>query len=123
MTLAVAAPEPVVAPVDAEKLRQVLSNLIENALDAVSDAATKRVVIAVGRANGRATVRVSDSGPGVPSEALPRLFEPFYSRKANGTGLGLAIVKRTIDAHGGAIVAAQPPGEGLSFTIELPASP
>jgi signal transduction histidine kinase len=120
VTLAVEAPEPVVVPVDAEKLRLALANLIENALDAVAGAAAKRVAIAVGRANGRATVRVSDSGPGVPDDALPHLFEPFYSRKSHGTGLGLAIAKRTVDAHGGAIAAHQPPGEGLTFTIELP---
>jgi signal transduction histidine kinase len=57
----------------------------------------------------------------VPADALPHLFEPFYSRKAAGTGLGLAIAKRTVDAHGGRIVAASPPGAGFTIDIELPA--
>jgi len=59
-------------------------------------------------------------GPGVPPDALPRLFEPFFSLKSHGTGLGLAIVKRTVDAHGGRIAAACPPGSGLTIRIELP---
>jgi signal transduction histidine kinase len=64
---------------------------------------------------------VSDDGPGVPPEGLPRLFEPFYSTKEHGTGLGLAIVKRTIEAHGGRIQAASAMEGGLAVTIELPA--
>ena len=56
----------------------------------------------------------------MPADVLARLFEPFYSRKPNGTGLGLAIVKRTVEGHGGRIDVAQRPGEGLTFTIELP---
>ena len=63
---------------------------------------------------------VSDTGPGVPADALPHIFEPFFSLKAKGTGLGLAIAKRTIDAHGGRIVATSPAGSGLAVHIELP---
>ena len=114
------APSGVVAPCDGEKLRQVLVNLIENALDALGAAAgRKRLTLAVGASNGTAIVRVVDTGPGVPSDALPHLFEPFFSLKASGTGLGLAIAKRTIEAHGGRIAASS--GEpGMRFDIELP---
>jgi len=83
-------------------------------------AAPRRLALAVGADNGTASVRVEDSGPGVPAEALPRLFEPFFSLKAKGTGLGLAIAKRTIDAHGGRIAAARAAGAGMVFRIELP---
>ncbi|TMA56568.1 MAG: response regulator [Deltaproteobacteria bacterium] len=72
------------------------------------------------RVGGNRSVRVEDSGPGVPAEALPRLFEPFFSLKAKGTGLGLAIAKRTVDAHGGRIDAAPGSRAGMTFSIELP---
>jgi signal transduction histidine kinase len=109
------------ARADREKVRQVLVNLIENAIDVLADrAGPRQVVIAVGGRNGSAAVRVADTGPGVAPDALPRLFEPFFSLKPHGTGLGLAIAKRTIDAHGGRIDVRSTPGEGTTFEIELP---
>jgi signal transduction histidine kinase len=109
------------ARADREKVRQVLVNLIENAIDVLADrAGPRRVVIAVGGRNGSAAVRVADTGPGVAPDALARLFEPFFSLKAHGTGLGLAIAKRTIDAHGGRIAVTSTPGAGTTFEIELP---
>jgi signal transduction histidine kinase len=115
------AAERVTARADREKLRQVLINVIENALDALRDAAgERRLAIDVGRENGAATIQVSDTGPGVPGDALPRLFEPFYSLKPQGTGLGLAIVRRTVEAHGGRVAARSTPGSGLALSFELP---
>jgi signal transduction histidine kinase len=105
---------------DRDKLERVLVNLAENALDAMAEAPERRLRLAVATDNGTVATRISDSGPGVPADALPRLFEPFYSRKPSGTGLGLAIAKRTIDAHGGRIGAEPEPGGGLALTIELP---
>jgi signal transduction histidine kinase len=114
-------PAEVVARADREKLRQVLINLIENAIDALAGhAGPRRLALAVGLADGAARVRVVDTGPGVPADALPRLFEPFFSLKEQGTGLGLAIARRTIEAHGGRIRAASRPGH-TTFEIELPA--
>jgi signal transduction histidine kinase len=111
----------VTARADTEKLRQVLINLIENSLDALADATgSRRLAIAVARQNGSATIRVQDTGPGVSAEALPRLFEPFFSQKATGTGLGLAIVRRTIEAHGGRVEARSPHGAGLTMQVDLP---
>jgi polar amino acid transport system substrate-binding protein len=111
----------VVVRADREKLRQVLVNLVENAIDALANGAPeKSLVLRVGRSRGQATMLVADSGPGVAAEALPHLFEPFFSLKENGTGLGLAIAKRTIDAHGGRIAAASTPGAGMTVRIELP---
>ncbi len=111
----------IVARADAEKLRQVLVNLIENAIDALTDGTPiKRLRVAASAVDGRADIRVSDTGPGVPSEALPHLFDPFFSLKPAGTGLGLAIAKRTIDAHGGRIEVASPSGTGVAFHIALP---
>ena len=111
-----------VAPADGEKVRQVLINLVENAMDALGDvpAERRRLRVEAGRRNGTATIQVSDDGPGVSPEALPNLFEPFYSGKPTGTGLGLAIAKRTVDAHGGRISATSTNGAGLTIAIELP---
>jgi len=111
----------IIARVDREKVRQVLVNLLENAMDALTEVnGARRLAVAVGAANGTATLQVSDSGPGVPADALPQLFEPFFSLKAKGTGLGLAIAKRTVDAHGGHIEAVSPAGLGMTFRSDLP---
>lgn len=114
-------PEGVVADVDREKIRQVLINLIENSIDAVSGTTGERTIaLRVGRENGSAELAVSDSGPGVPSESLEKIFEPFYSLKTQGTGLGLAIVKRTVEAHGGEVRAKRSGAGGLEFHVGLP---
>lgn len=110
----------VVARADREKLRQVVANLLDNAADAVGASADKRVALAVHGAPGAAVLEVRDSGPGVPADALPRLFEPFFSLKTTGTGLGLAIVKRTVEAHGGRVEACAAAGAGLLMRVELP---
>jgi signal transduction histidine kinase len=113
--------EGVVAVADKEKLRQVLVNLIENAIDALEAAALpRRLALRLGTDNGNARLSVTDNGGGAASDDLPHLFEPFFSRKSHGTGLGLAIAKRTIDAHGGRIAAEGRPGDGMTFSIDLP---
>jgi signal transduction histidine kinase len=115
------APEGIVARADGEKMRQVIVNLVENALDALRESsAPRRIVVAVSGDDDVARLRVGDSGPGVTADVLPRLFEPFFSLKPSGTGLGLAIAKRTVDAHGGRITAASAPGTGLRIDIEVP---
>jgi len=112
----------VMARADREKIRQVLINLLDNAADAVGTAAVKRLAVVVHGENGAAVIEVCDSGPGVPADALPRLFEPFFSLKTTGTGLGLAIVKRTVEAHGGRVEARTPGAAGLLMRVELPAA-
>jgi signal transduction histidine kinase len=110
----------VMARADREQIRQVVVNLLDNAVDAVGGVDDKRLALAVHRADGTAVLEVRDSGPGVPAEALPRLFEPFFSLKTTGTGLGLAIVKRTVEAHGGRVEARPAAGTGLVLRVELP---
>ena len=106
---------------DGERLREALRNLLDNAVDAVTEAPRREIAVQVAAANGCATIRVSDSGAGVPPDAVPRLFEPFFSLKPNGTGLGLAIVKRTVEAHGGGVAAARGTGgTGMTFELALP---
>ena len=110
----------VVARADREKLRRVIVNLIENAMDALGNGrAEKHLALVVARDAESAVVRVADDGPGIPPEAQARIFDPFVSLKPSGTGLGLAIAKRTVDAHGGVISVASRPGS-TAFEIRLP---
>jgi signal transduction histidine kinase len=110
-------------PVDAGQLRQVVGNLVKNAVEAMG-AAGGRLFVASGTAPGRQWVSISDTGPGLPPEAAGRLFTPYVSTKkeSGGTGLGLWLSYRIVVEHGGAIEATPRPGGGTTFTVALPAS-
>jgi two-component system NtrC family sensor kinase len=102
-----------------QRVRQVLFNLVKNAAEAAG--ASGRVEVRIeGRAEGGASVAVSDSGPGVKPEDRPRLFEPFFTTKTAGTGLGLAVSQAIAHAHGGRIEADTGPLGGARFTLHLP---
>lgn len=104
---------------DAEKLHQVVLNLILNAIDA----STKGLAIEVdlSRAqDGSTRLVIRDHGKGIDAVDLPNIFEPFYTTKSTGTGLGLAIVRSIVEAHAGTITAASPTGGGTAMTITLP---
>ena len=121
VTAAVSAPAGICVAADREKLRQVLINLVENAIDALGGKdADRHLTIEVAETDGCAALRVCDDGPGVPADALSRLFEPFFSLKPTGTGLGLAIAHRTIAAHGGRIEACSTSGTGMTMHVTLP---
>lgn len=120
-------PAGLVARVDPERLRQVLSNLIDNAIN--YGRVGGRVVISGGAlGNGQIEVGVRDDGPGIPPEAVLRIFERFYrvdkarSREQGGTGLGLAIVKHVVQAHGGEVRVESEPGQGAAFFFTLPSA-
>ena len=70
--------------------------------------------------NSEAVITVSDRGPGIPAENVPRLFEPFFTTKPNGMGLGLPLCERLVESFGGQITAANQPHGGAVFTIRLP---
>lgn len=93
----------VTAKVDGAQVRQVIWNLVTNAVQASPSGASVRVVVRRGEPSG-AVVEVHDQGHGVSRDSLPRLFEAFYTQRAQGTGLGLALVKQIADAHGATIV-------------------
>ncbi len=120
-------PETQTVPIRADmgQVRQVLLNLLLNALDAVPEGGTVTVKIeptagvAVG-SPGWVTVRVCDTGPGLPDELGSKIFEPFVSTKPTGIGLGLSISKRIVESHGGQIQAVNRPGGGAEFTVRLP---
>jgi signal transduction histidine kinase len=99
----------------------VLSNLLGNSVEALAGR-SGRIRLEAKALDGRVEFRVSDNGPGVPAEALPKLFEPYFSAKSGGTGLGLAIARRIVEEHGGAISADNDPRGGLRVTFDLPES-
>ncbi len=105
-----------------QKLRQVLLNLIKNGAEAAGEGGMVEVGITQVPGGGAELV-VSDSGPGLPTEASHKLFEPFFTTKPTGTGLGLAVSLGIVQAHGGTLQADSPAGGGARFTIRLPASP
>jgi two-component system phosphate regulon sensor histidine kinase PhoR len=110
---------------DEERLGQVFSNLLDNAIKYTPDQGA--ITITIGEKNGSVDVYIDDTGIGIPEKDLPRIFERFYrvdkarSRELGGTGLGLAIVKHLVEAHGGT-VTAESRGKGTRFTVRLPAS-
>ncbi len=105
---------------DRNQLMQVLTNLLNNACEAMDGHGTVR--IEVRRGPDEAEVEVTDSGPGVSPEALPHIFEPFFTTKpeGKGTGLGLAICHGILQAHHGSIALRDNPSGGASFVIALP---
>lgn len=120
ITLQVEIAGPVLALCDANRLEQVLINLCANALDAMGDTPLKTLTVAVWAADGRAWVRVADTGPGIPQDVMARLFEPFFSTKLSGQGLGLglAISAGIVRDFGGALRAQNVAG-GAAFEFDL----
>ncbi len=102
------------------ELRQVFLAVMTNALDAMEDQGT--LTLEAGVSGPHAFVRIADTGPGIPSEDINRIFDPFYTTKAErgGTGLGLSIARKIIHNHNGTIDVRSEGGQGTSFTILLP---
>ena len=108
------------ANLDAEKIRQVLVNLLQNALHASPEGGEVRLSAAC---DGRAVkFVVDDQGVGIPAENLERIFQPFFTTKPKGTGLGLPITHRIVREHGGRIQVKSVPGNGTRFTLTFPIS-
>jgi nitrogen fixation/metabolism regulation signal transduction histidine kinase len=120
--------DPAVGMLEADRgrIRQVLNNLLTNAIEALEGVAGARVEVAtetVARDAGRAAqaaIVVSDNGPGFARELLPRIFDPYVTSKQRGTGLGLAIVKKIVEEHGGSIEADNRPEGGGRVRVMLP---
>ncbi len=116
--------EPLPVNADKVRLRQLLHNLVKNAIEAIRDGQGSTLWIGTGRAHviGADCVELSvrDDGPGFPDSILANAFEPYVTTKPKGTGLGLAIVKKIVEEHGGWIQLESPPDGGARITIRLP---
>jgi signal transduction histidine kinase len=115
------ADQPVIATVNAQEMKQVVLNLVTNALDSLGRGGTVHVQLR--KSHGQAELLVRDDGCGMTDEVLEHLFEPFFTRRRDGqgTGLGLSISYRIIVDHGGQIEAASDgPDKGSMFRVILP---
>jgi two-component system phosphate regulon sensor histidine kinase PhoR len=117
------------ARADSDRLDQVLSNLIDNAIKYGRPGGSVRIEGREVPGSDFVEMAVADDGPGIPTEAAERVFERFYrvdtarSREQGGTGLGLSIVKHIIQAHGGEVRLETAPAKGAAFRFTLPAVP
>jgi two-component system sensor histidine kinase BaeS len=122
--VSVAGPEPLVIEADPFRLRQAVGNLVSNAVR--HSPAGSTVVVSV-RVSPDILIDVTDQGPGVSAEDLPRVFERFWrseksrNRQTGGSGLGLSISRKIAEAHGGTVSVTSTPGAGATFTLHLPA--
>lgn len=106
------------AVVDAGQLRQVMDNLLRNAIEAASEGG--RVTVAAKSGSKGHAIEVRDTGPGIAPDDLPRIFDLYFTTKPQGTGVGLAVSQQIVSAHGGTIEVNSTPGEGTTMTIRLP---
>jgi len=116
---------------DPELLHRTLLNLVLNAVQVgdpeeavtvrvVADALRPELVPSEVSLGHPVRIRIIDDGPGIEAEDLPRIFDPFYTRRPGGSGLGLSIAHRAVQAHGGALIATSNKGEGATFAMVLP---
>jgi two-component system sensor histidine kinase HydH len=105
-------------PLDASRVRQVLTNLLTNAIEASPEGMP--VEASVSTRAGHLVFAVRDHGVGLPEGQAHRIFEPFFTTRAKGTGLGLAVAQRIVEMHGGAVRASNHPDGGALFEVELP---
>lgn len=109
--------------IDAAQIRQCLINLVRNASEAVATKGGGTVTLRTRRSSDRILVEVSDDGPGIAPEVLPRMFDPFFSTKEGGSGLGLALTQQIVKDHGGDLSVESTLGRGTTFTVSVPAKP
>src|SRR5262245_36032051 len=114
---------PALPTIDADRvcLQQVVLNLLLNAMDAMDQVDDRQLVVRTRRLHGAVEIAVSDTGPGIPGDRLPKLFDAFFTTKKDGLGLGLAIARSIVEAHGGRIWAEDHGGRGATFRVTLPA--
>jgi signal transduction histidine kinase len=108
------------------QLQQVLLNLIRNAVDAMSDRPDRERGIHIAvmvEDTDEVSVSVADAGPGITTENLDKLFQPFFTTKRDGMGLGLSLSRSIVEAHGGHLDFTDRPGGGSIFTMTLPTLP
>ena len=107
------------AAVDPDQLRQAVDNLLRNAIEASPEGATVR--IGARRDGSHHVIDVRDEGPGIPADVLPKIFDLYFTTKADGTGVGLAVTNQIVEAHQGRIDVDSAPGRGTTMSIRIPA--
>jgi two-component system sensor histidine kinase HydH len=107
------------ALVDPAQLRQALDNLVRNAVEATPEGG--RVSLAARRESGGHAIEVRDTGRGIEPDHVPRIFDLYFTTKAEGTGVGLAVTQQIVAAHGGTIEVDSRPGAGTTMTVRVPA--
>lgn len=112
---------------DNRQIRQAITNLIQNAIDAISENSGEskpsgKVVVAISQDDDKVSISVSDNGKGLPTDGRERLTEPYVTTRAKGTGLGLAIVKKIMEDHSGELVLEDNPGGGAIVRLVIPAT-
>ena len=110
---------PAPAMIDPPRMRQVLLNLVMNAIEALPRGGCVKPSVAA-LADGGAEIVVWDDGPGMPADVVEKAFLPFFTTKARGTGLGLSIVQKIVQAHHGRVTLSSEPGKGTRIAITLP---
>ncbi len=107
-------------PVEADRnqMKQILVNLIKNAMQAIEGEG--RIILVTGVTDGQIWFSVQDTGKGIAPEPLAKIFDPFFTTKDKGTGLGLAVTNKIVIDHQGTIEVESTPGEGSTFTVKLP---
>lgn len=103
---------------DPALIQQVILNLLLNGIQAISGTGEVRVVL--NQDGDTVIIQVSDTGRGIPAEALPRIFKPFFTTRTEGTGLGLSLANSIVQSHGGRIDVSSAPGKGSQFKVSLP---
>lgn len=106
-------------PADWDHLQAAIVNLLRNAKDATP--AGGEILVSTKRDGGYVTIRVTDTGAGMPADVQARVFEPYFSTKRSGTGLGLPTVRRVVEEHGGTLTLQSEVGKGSQFSLRLPA--
>ncbi|MBP8955361.1 MAG: GHKL domain-containing protein, partial [Armatimonadetes bacterium] len=103
---------------DPKQVRQILQNLVNNALEAMQQAGT--LTLGLAERNGAVEMYVQDTGEGIPVERMEQIFDTFYTSKPTGTGLGLALCKKLVAQHGGELLVESEEGRGARFTVSFP---
>lgn len=110
--------DPIAVSIDVEQIKQVLVNLITNAIDALPHGGV--IEIQAGSDRDRARILVKDNGIGIPADLLKKIFDPFFSTKDTGYGIGLALCQKIVENHHGTIEAESEEGQGTTFIVTLP---
>jgi PAS domain S-box-containing protein len=114
------APTPIVMKIDADKIEDAILNLISNAIEAIETDGTISIHFSEVPQTNEVVIEIKDTGRGISTEDLQRIFSPFFTTNEKGTGLGLPAVQRIVRAHGGRVEVSSTVGEGSVFTLRFP---